>query len=1160
VSHLQRSVGSKNVDCDLLLEHGVYMYYRRLSGVAFTAVFSIGFSFASFAQELPFEPLTREQALNKLGSELRTNAPDIVRMLPELTTYEARQIKPGTYAHLNGRSSAQFVARQLETLQTDFALRKQKASAFQAGNTILFTSIGSLGGPGGAALGYEASEFINAFVDAGLDRTYRQIVVDSQAIVELSFNEASDERLNRARDLIERARQLEGAGDLQGAFRLRQEAVTESLQSGAFTQRLNSSETCKKIGKEACEDATRRTIETNSLRIDLNARQIQDLQGTVAKNFENISKLKDAFEKFAEDTNTRLNGLAEAQVAFSNELSIVSGNLSALGNRVGFQGQQIGFIQHTLWQKMSPPEKLAALQSGGFFADMEPTKRSELEASLKKQADAFSSVAVWGERVRFMNATSQLMSEISRIDSDIISEDLAIAVSKASFVADLAHQTQSLVANIDSLSSLTAWTSGISIAANALKLFGKPKTDPDQERFKAIMKALGILNEKIDKVLRLQRQTLLAIEEIDRKLVELDRSLNTRFDRIEEKIDYLTDLVSSSTVLPRSDACLRMIRQGTDQFNFDAATGFYALYSDREAHWKAGGRDMETCFDYISQVSTLYRAQGAVVDAVFLISERNNDRITATLKREHSFLTDRVRDIFRYGEQTPDCLRHAILVGARAPESFTATRPYFSYVENLSKLTCASLPAEIEPPTLLSAFEARNPAEARWSLMEQQIDQTLLLTFSDLALYSANMKRLLVRSKDGGGEVLLPASDLLDAEAVEGYSFTGVQDANDDLTKVTDLLDIAIAQESLKSGLLFLPFIEAALVENDFGHGDALPQNWHDFVEEVNRFDADERVVALRRTRDTLAEARSTLLPDAFRQESLNRRSLYLDHQIARLADLNARIEEVDKGLADLKKESGLLSAESKVLDALSCDVPGGLMTDLENELSELSEPVLAYCFDQLGTSHPSTWTALHRYLLATQMLERYPETEANFWMYLSVRNLTEGAYAERRECLVGSSNPVCSYQFDGPGGNRIGTSKVVINIARQSRTDSLLRKILPDMRFADVAIDPVLADETKADEEHQPAWAYTWIGSSGDTRLAQIPLTHEILGNSTGFLAQHAAPISHTPALQSLRLKRQQLERDLVLDEWVTTTLESENHAPSKMAEAVYTLNLLQK
>jgi len=1114
------------------------------------------------ADERQSKLLDRNDILLKLGAELRSNAPDLVRMLPEISKYEARNVEPGTYSFVSGRRSAQFVARRLQKLQSDFATKKQKASVFQAGNTILLTSTGAAFGPLGATIGYEASEFINAFVDAGLDKTYRQIIVDSEAIVNVAFREASDERLDSARNLIRRAQIAEDSGNSRSALLLRKQAVRETLESGAFSQRLASNETCVQIGEEACQTATRRIIETNSIRIDLNAGQIDQLIDKANRNSEKIAKITKVFAEFKTQTNERLNGLTLQQEQFSNELKIVSGHLNALNNVVDFQGQQIGFIQHSLWQKMTPPEKEAALNTGGFFPSMDLGEREKLAESLKQQSAAFKSVAVWGERVQFMNAASQLVSAISAIDSDIISEDVAIAVSKATFVADIAHRTYSLVTNFGSLSAFGAWGAGISIAASALKLFGKPKPDPDQKRFEAIMKALGVLNTKIDNMLKLQRQTLQAIAEIDLKLVELDRRLNARFDRIEEKIDYLTDLVSSSIILPRSDACLRVIRQASDNFRFDPKTGYYRSYEDRTDHWKSRGRDMDTCFDYISQVSTLYRTQEALVDAVFLVSERKNDLETASLKSKHSFLTDRVREIFRYNEQTPHCLRHHILVGARAPTSFTGMRPYFSYIENLSKLTCASLPVQAEPDTLLSAFETRNPAEAKWPLIEQQIDQNLLMTFSDLALYVASMKRLLVRPKGEGGELsLLSFKDLLDPDVGKNFTFAGRKDANDDLRKLTDLLDIAIAQESLKSGTLFLPFIESAMVEFEFGHSDKLPQDWHDLVARVAKFTADKEVVSLRERRNLLSEQRAALLPDVFQQESLNRRSLYLDNEIEKLALLNASIEGIDNDLTELKASSGLLEAESKVLEELKCGrVPSELMTDQAKELSELSEAVLNYCFKKVGQFHPSKWQPLHRYLIATQLLQRYPEMAENFWTYVTVRNLTEGSYSNRRNCLSGSADPQCHYRFDGPGGNRIGTTDLVINVARQSKTDSLLRLLLPDFRFANANSVPNTKDENQNGKDALlPSWAYTWIGSSGEAKLSRLPLTRELLGNSAAPIAQTSAPIRHTPALQILVQKRQQVERELVHDDWVNTALKSEEFNKPQLAEAVYSFSLLQ-
>lgn len=1121
----------------------------------------------------PKKSKTRDEIVKGIAGELRDRAPDIIRMLPELTDPKAREIKPGTYAFVQGKQSSNFAVQQLSKLQSDFSDKKRKASYFKTANNVLFTLIGASAGYAGAEIGYEASEFINSFVDAGLDKTYRQIVVDSEAIVNVAFNEASDERVNRAKEFIRRARELESAGDLQGALEYRKAAADESLQSGAFTQGLANNETCKKIGPEACKLATRRIIETNSVRIDLNQQQIRDLDKKAAANAVKIDELSNALETFKEQANNRLGDLEQTQKALKIELGVVSRDITVLNDRVDFQGKQIGFIQHSLWKNMTPGEKLSALRTGGFFPWMSKTDRADLEKSLKAQKEQFESVKKWGDRVKFMGAASGLVNEISRLDSDLISPDFAAAVSKATFVADIAHQAFSLFETGD-ITTLTSWSAGISIATNALKLFGKPKPDPDQLRFQALMKALNVVNEKLEEVLRLQRETLLAIEEIDRKLVELDRSVNKRFDRLEEKIDYLTDLVSSSTVLPRSDACIRIIKQGIDNFGFNPETGFYDTYESRVAHWISRDADMETCFNYVSQVSTMYRTQGSSVDAVFQIPARNNDAATAQLKQFHKFLTSRVREIFRYSEGTDTCLRYQVLVGSSAPQSFTEMRPYFSYVENLARLGCAALPENAEPAVLTSASETRAPAEAKWALVEQQIEQDVLLTFADVVLYTSAMKRLLVSSANGSGREILPASAFTEDGASFEYKFIGRNEADDDLEKLSDLLDIAIAQEALKSGLLFLPFIEAALIENDFGFAPSLPEAWRQYMQEAIAYEELPRVTDLKKERVKLSEERSQLVSRTFDTEFLDRRSLYMDQQLARLEEIANEIETIDAELAKEKANSGFLMAEHKVVTdqktGLGCNLPQEFLTTIEKKDSEqvkgfeLSDQVLDFCFSQLGGAHPSDWSEIHKYLLAVYLLESYPEMARNFWIYVSIKNLTEGAYEERGNCAASSSGQSCTYAFDGVGGNRIGTTDIALNVARQARTDSLLQLILPDMRFADLTDKATCAQKStklkkSPEDECAPAsWTFVWVGTSGVEQNEQVPLTQDLMGD-TGQNARRAAPISYTRALQTLAQKRRQIEKELVLEEWVTTTLENDEYEKEELAEAIYTLNLLQ-
>ena len=73
-------------------------------------------------------------------------------------------------------------------------------------------------------------------------------------------------------------------------------------------------------------------------------------------------------------------------------------------------------------------------------------------------------------------------------------------------------------------------------------MLGGSQSDPDEQRFEAIMARLDVIDRKLNRIVELQKQTLEAIHLLSQQVADMDRRLNERLDRVDFQLDMLTKL------------------------------------------------------------------------------------------------------------------------------------------------------------------------------------------------------------------------------------------------------------------------------------------------------------------------------------------------------------------------------------------------------------------------------------------------------------------------------------------------------------------------------------------------------------------------------------------------------------------------------------------
>lgn len=1110
----------------------------------------------------------------------------VIHYIAEQGDKEAKKIDTQKFLSAEGAEAARLVANQLSSVQQEYQRKSQTAGFVKAGSALLFGGLGTIaGGPVGLEIGLAGSSIVEGIIDAGLSNSYRQIVADSTAVIEYNLNVNADDKVRLADKLIKQADAAQALGNFAEADSLRDQAASSVLQSGAFTGGLLNTEACKSMGKEACELALKGAVRNNTLRLDLNTRQIQSLGKVAATNSANIVKIKSALEQYQRRVDADIDVLQSTQQSIISELQILDSNISQLNDTVSQHDRQIGYLQHSAWAKMSTAEKLDALKSGTFFPKMDAKKRKELTESLEKRAENEKDEAQWQARIKLLGATSDLANELSSLG--VIDADIANAISKVSFGAGLIAQAR----NLTSLTSLADWTSGISLAANALKLFGRSRPDPDQERFKAIMRAMGVLNKKLDEVIRLQQETLKAIERIDTKLDRLENSIDKRFDRLEAKVDFLTDLVSSTTVLPRSDACSRFIRYGVDRFGLNVASKRYDNYSQRLSHWNSGGVDLQTCREYVTQAVTVHRPQGPTVDAALLISQRDNSPALQIRKDEFQILVNSFGSLMGASEATPDCLDYSTYVLSQVPRNYLNSRRFFDYIRNLSKIKCTPNLSGPSGIALAGNYDEAAWAKSGWSTISNELDAFSVLAFSDIVLLLSDHERLLVNRYPQGTSTQITIDEIKLGADLQNVEFEGARRAKRNLERLLDILDIATTQSALKSGLHFLPFLERTMVTHKFGYGDSLPDEWHRYRNAIKSFElsvtsivlngrSEEKTVSSwRETRNALTNRRYEISEKVFGDSSglrITTRDAGLDSRLVQLADLEKTISVIDKAIVEKRanytdvSKRKIEDLENDLLKTLNCAIPNqsGMLTATSRFWTE--------CFKVLSDGGRLEQNAVSSYLFAVFLLETFPDLAQNFWNYLALRNVTEGGYSTRTECFKSNSASECSYRFNGPSGNRKETSRFTLEFALSYPKDTFLKRLLPDYILADPEISQRSQDDGDApgDSETQEQnrnkyvvprefsviWNAKWVGSHGDEKQTPIPSIIELLGKlNPETKGREGGAILYSDETRALFQKRKEVVYRLSAEEWAEKSVQIEEVSRENLEDTLVALSLMR-
>jgi hypothetical protein len=271
-------------------------------------------------------------------------------------------------------------------------------------------------------------------------------------------------------------------------------------------------------GQQIAEDFLFGTIE-NTTRADI-------LQN--GKNTDDIADLSQKLYKYANFTHDFVDKTTQRLDAYKDRLSEVNDLLKSASSDVAdlqtdqnVTSQQVIAIQDVFYQQQSAAGKLYLLEHGAK-PELSSEQREKLETYFTAEQKQQELVADTGQFVTTVTQIKTIANNLGLHDPNI---DQAI---------NYATVAQSAFANV-------ATGNYIGAILSVTSVFGGAKPDPEQMRFNAIMGFLKQLDQKLDEVIELQKQTLQAVQKLSVQVADLGKQLNSRFDHVDFELRRIAD-------------------------------------------------------------------------------------------------------------------------------------------------------------------------------------------------------------------------------------------------------------------------------------------------------------------------------------------------------------------------------------------------------------------------------------------------------------------------------------------------------------------------------------------------------------------------------------------------------------------------------------------
>jgi len=229
------------------------------------------------------------------------------------------------------------------------------------------------------------------------------------------------------------------------------------------------------------------------------------------------------FSKFAAKSLNAAKRLEQSANGLRTDLDKLTGSVTDLARDQKATAAQVQIIQDVLFDQQSPAVRLKMLDQGAK-PGLTAAQREHLKAALQVQVRQQEISQAAAQVVNYARDLGTIM-QAAGVDS----KELSMAIQYGSAASTALNQAFS--------------GNYLAAIASVAGVFGAgSKPDPMALYMRQIMQAFEQVNVKLDNVIKLQVQTLEAIDALSRDVATLKREAHARFDRIDFELARLSAL------------------------------------------------------------------------------------------------------------------------------------------------------------------------------------------------------------------------------------------------------------------------------------------------------------------------------------------------------------------------------------------------------------------------------------------------------------------------------------------------------------------------------------------------------------------------------------------------------------------------------------------
>lgn len=502
------------------------------------------------------------------------------------------------------------------------------------------------------------------------------------------------------------------------------------------------------------------------------AADFQKLQTELNNQSAEITKVATDLASFQEKTAQQMEDL---KTVFNARIDSLSAEVSSVSN-------EVSAMQAHMWRGMNPHERLAAINDG-FMTSMPSAEREKLKKSL---SDTIEVLDRRDTLLTGLQTVGQLGNLLARagvpIDVENLQKNVDVGTSAVNVISNLA---------------LGNWIGALGSAGG---LFGSQGGGPDPQ-----------IVAKLDEMLALQRETLKKLDELSDQLEESTNRILAAIEEMDQKIDRIISAQTEDIYRTPLIACKNFVDRAHNYYN--AANGLYPSYMARASHYDAdtgpnGYKYYVKCREFIDLVKSVdpngnAQASPGVTPNIFVekfVSSSNAKLVGPHYQRMLSATMQSAS-----AEPSKSCWDRSLAFLNDAPSRFSTAK--------IAEFTCSATTNQDRK------IAAENGDTINGSLaLDRYLSVAAVRYIVGYAMFLAPFNSLQIE-RDGRSRL----------RSLDDLARVGVNPIPDPDAVVwprhyVDLLNIAVAQQTVLSGIYALPATERLLMDSDFGRKPDLPR------------------------------------------------------------------------------------------------------------------------------------------------------------------------------------------------------------------------------------------------------------------------------------------------------------------------------------------------